>query len=94
MRNRIFFLTIESSTLVKTLNFCNLLDNDGCCVWCRNLPYFSRTSNLDKLRNVITTYVWENLEEGYMQVTTILITIYCTLVQYTEYSTLSTVPLI
>ncbi len=35
---------------------------------CRNLPYFSRTSNLDKLRNIITTYVWENLEEGYMQV--------------------------
>ncbi len=34
----------------------------------RNLPYFSRTSNLDKLRNIITTYVWENLDEGYMQV--------------------------
>ena len=34
----------------------------------RNLEYFSQTSNLEKLRNVITTYVWENLEEGYMQV--------------------------
>ena len=34
----------------------------------RNLEYFSQTSNLEKLRNVITTYVWENLDEGYMQV--------------------------
>jgi hypothetical protein len=34
----------------------------------RNLPYFLTLSNLDKLRNVITTYVWENLDIGYMQV--------------------------
>lgn len=33
----------------------------------RNHPYFS-TANLEKLRNVITTYVWDNLEVGYMQV--------------------------
>ena len=32
----------------------------------RNHPYFTAT-NLDKLRNVITTYVWDNLEVGYMQ---------------------------
>ena len=33
----------------------------------RNLAYFTDT-NLEKLRNVITTYVWENLDVGYMQV--------------------------
>ena len=33
----------------------------------RNLSYFS-DKNLEKLRNVITTYVWENLDIGYMQV--------------------------
>ncbi|XP_023324524.1 small G protein signaling modulator 2 isoform X2 [Eurytemora carolleeae] len=33
----------------------------------RNLEYFSQPINLEKLRNVITTYVWENLEDGYMQ---------------------------
>ncbi|TRY80317.1 hypothetical protein TCAL_11740 [Tigriopus californicus] len=32
----------------------------------RNLAYFTDT-NLEKLRNVITTYVWENLDVGYMQ---------------------------
>jgi len=34
----------------------------------RNLPYFLTLSNLEKLRNIITTYVWENLDIGYMQV--------------------------
>ena len=34
----------------------------------RNLPYFSQQQNLDKLRNIVTTYVWEHLEVGYMQV--------------------------
>ena len=33
----------------------------------RNLSYFT-DKNLEKLRNVITTYVWENLDIGYMQV--------------------------
>ena len=33
----------------------------------RNLSYFTN-ENLEKLRNVITTYVWENLDIGYMQV--------------------------
>ena len=33
----------------------------------RNMSYFS-DKNLEKLRNVITTYVWENLDIGYMQV--------------------------
>lgn len=33
----------------------------------RNLPYFTQQQNLDKLRNIVTTYVWENLEVGYMQ---------------------------
>ena len=33
----------------------------------RNLSYFT-DGNLEKLRNVITTYVWENLDIGYMQV--------------------------
>eukprot|EP00095_Tigriopus_kingsejongensis_P009030 maker-scaffold458_size165745-snap-gene-0.19 protein:Tk09030 transcript:maker-scaffold458_size165745-snap-gene-0.19-mRNA-1 annotation:"hypothetical protein BRAFLDRAFT_123347" len=32
----------------------------------RNLAYFT-DANLEKLRNVITTYVWENLDVGYMQ---------------------------
>ena len=42
----------------------------------RNLEYFSCTMNLEKLRNVITTYVWENLDEGYMQVTSSELTIF------------------
>ena len=33
----------------------------------RNLAYFT-LANLEKLRNIITTYVWENLDVGYMQV--------------------------
>ena len=33
----------------------------------RNLAYFT-LPNLEKLRNIITTYVWENLDVGYMQV--------------------------
>ena len=34
----------------------------------RNLPYFTHQHNLDKLRNIVTTYVWEHMEVGYMQV--------------------------
>ena len=34
----------------------------------RNIPYFTQQHNLDKLRNIVTTYVWEHLEVGYMQV--------------------------
>ena len=33
----------------------------------RNHPYFTTLPNLEKLRNIITTYVWENLDVGYMQ---------------------------
>lgn len=35
----------------------------------RNYYYFSNenVANLDKIRNVICTYVWEHLEVGYMQ---------------------------
>lgn len=35
----------------------------------RNYYYFSNenVANLDKLRNIICTYVWEHLEVGYMQ---------------------------
>lgn len=33
----------------------------------RNYWYFTNENNLDKLRNVITTYVWEHQEPGYMQ---------------------------
>lgn len=33
----------------------------------RNVAYFT-LPNLEKLRNIITTYVWENLDVGYMQV--------------------------
>ena len=33
----------------------------------RNIPYFQLQHNLDKLRNIVTTYVWQNLEVGYMQ---------------------------
>ena len=36
----------------------------------RNHPYFT-LPNLEKLRNIITTYVWENLDVGYMQVKSI-----------------------
>ncbi|XP_060878458.1 small G protein signaling modulator 2-like isoform X4 [Metopolophium dirhodum] len=32
----------------------------------RNYPYFT-LENLDKLRNIICTYVWDHLEMGYMQ---------------------------
>ena len=32
----------------------------------RNHPYFT-LPNLEKLRNIITTYVWDNLDVGYMQ---------------------------
>lgn len=30
------------------------------------MAYFT-DANLEKLKNVITTYVWENLDVGYMQ---------------------------
>ncbi|KAJ8312140.1 hypothetical protein KUTeg_009513 [Tegillarca granosa] len=33
----------------------------------RNYWYFSSSSNLDKLRNVMCTYVWEHLDIGYVQ---------------------------
>ena len=33
----------------------------------RNLAFFTM-ANLERLRNVITTYVWDNLDVGYMQV--------------------------
>ena len=32
----------------------------------RNHPYFV-PANLEKLRNVITTYVWDHMDVGYMQ---------------------------
>ena len=34
----------------------------------RTLEFFSRQDNLDRLRNIVTTYVWEHLDTGYMQV--------------------------
>ena len=34
----------------------------------RTLEYFSRQENLERLRNIVTTYVWEHLDIGYMQV--------------------------
>ena len=34
----------------------------------RTLEYFSRQENLDRLRNIVTTWVWEHLDTGYMQV--------------------------
>lgn len=33
----------------------------------RNYVYFTRPANLDKLRNVMCTYVWQNLQQGYVQ---------------------------
>ena len=33
----------------------------------RGLDYFMDQSNLDTLRNIVTTYVWEHLDVGYMQ---------------------------
>ena len=36
----------------------------------RGLHYFSDPGHLDTLRNIVTTYVWEHLETGYMQVLT------------------------
>lgn len=33
----------------------------------RNYWYFSHEENLNKLRNIVYTYVWENLEIGYIQ---------------------------
>ena len=34
----------------------------------RTLEYFSRQENLERLRNIVTTYVWDHLDIGYMQV--------------------------
>ena len=34
----------------------------------RTLDYFSRQENLERLRNIVTTYVWDHLDIGYMQV--------------------------
>lgn len=33
----------------------------------RNVSYFENGDNLDKLRNVMCTYVWEHLDVGYVQ---------------------------
>lgn len=33
----------------------------------RNIDYFVSNDNLDKLRNVMCTYVWEHLDVGYVQ---------------------------
>lgn len=33
----------------------------------RNYVYFLVPGNLDKLRNVVSTYVWQHLDVGYMQ---------------------------
>ncbi|UJR21141.1 hypothetical protein I4U23_024240 [Adineta vaga] len=33
----------------------------------RNYPYFMNTNNLKKLRNIMCTYVWDNLSTGYIQ---------------------------
>lgn len=33
----------------------------------RNHPYFAQESNLEKLRNIMMTYVWERLNIGYIQ---------------------------
>ena len=52
--------------IYKYLRLCDRIDKDvqRCD---RNLAFFAIPSNLDKLRNVITTYVWDNLDIGYMQ---------------------------
>ena len=34
----------------------------------RGLEYFKDQANLDTLRNIVTTYVWDHLDIGYMQV--------------------------
>ena len=33
----------------------------------RGMEYYSKQRNLDILRNIVTTYVWEHLDIGYMQ---------------------------
>ena len=33
----------------------------------RGMEYYSDQKNLDILRNIVTTYVWEHLDIGYMQ---------------------------
>ncbi|MFH4975860.1 hypothetical protein AB6A40_002569 [Gnathostoma spinigerum] len=33
----------------------------------RNYPYFVEAGNLEKLRSIMCTYVWRNLESGYVQ---------------------------
>ena len=43
----------------------------------RGLHYFSDPGHLDTLRNIVTTYVWEHLDTGYMQV------LYCTVLYCT-----------
>ena len=39
----------------------------------RTLEYFSRQENLERLRNIVTTYVWDHLDIGYMQVAQLII---------------------
>lgn len=58
------------SYIVRQLIFCRI--EKDVCRCDRNLSYFAN-ANLEKLRNIITTYVWENLDVGYMQVRSALI---------------------
>ena len=74
------FLYTLHETLLYNYSFHFRIDKDvqRCD---RNLSYFT-DKNLEKLRNVITTYVWENLDIGYMQVYWIDISYYDALKKY------------
>ena len=70
------FYDLTSSPPQKVLENKKLFDNfalnmhriDKDVVRCdRNYWYFSCQTNLDKLKNIIYTYVWENIEVGYIQ---------------------------
>ena len=41
----------------------------------RTLEYFTRQENLERLRNIVTTYVWDHLDIGYMQVVLVTVTV-------------------
>lgn len=33
----------------------------------RQYTYYAKTENREKLKNVLCTYVWRNMDDGYMQ---------------------------
>uniref|UniRef100_A0A672K4N2 Small G protein signaling modulator 2 n=1 Tax=Sinocyclocheilus grahami TaxID=75366 RepID=A0A672K4N2_SINGR len=53
------------ATLITLCTKCDLIDKD--VQRCDRNYYYFTTSNLEKLRNIMCSYVWEHLEIGYVQ---------------------------